>query len=453
MSADPAGFSGSEDKSPASYAQEVEEASTGAAAAEPGAGTDEPGAPKGKGGFSIRRVIDDIWTTNPVTTTVLAFLLAMAIGGILIIISDPTVTAKYGYFFAAPGDALAASWDAVSSAYANLFKGSIVDPSQFSAWLSGDAKFTSVIAPLSETLTFAAPLVFTGLAVALAFRGGLFNIGAQGQAIFGAIAAGLAGFALHLPVVIHLIVVIIAAAVGGAFYGFIPGILKARTGAHEVITTIMLNNIALLFLGWFITQHGIQAPNRTDAISKDVDGHAQLPQFFAYPLRVNLGIVLALLTAAAVTWILNRSTFGFELRAVGLNPDAARTAGMSVAGTYIATMTLSGVLAGWGGAAVLLGTATHLTVGVVGNIGFQGITVALLGRGKPWGVVLAGILFGALNAGGNRMQSFDQIPVDMVDVLTSLIVLFVAAPALIREIFRLRAARSGRIEANLAKGW
>lgn len=444
MSAD---ISGSDDKSPASYQEEL------LAAGEASSEAEVPVEPPPGGRFSFKRVIDDIWSTNPITTTVLAFLLAMAIGGILIVISDPAVTAKFGYFFAAPGDALSAAWDSISTAYANLFKGSIVDPDQFTAWINGQASFTSVIASLSETLTFAAPLIFTGLAVALAFRGGLFNIGAQGQAIFGAIAAGAAGFLLHLPVVIHLVVVIIAAALGGAFYGFIPGFLKARTGAHEVITTIMLNNIALLFLGWFITQHGIQAPNRSDAISKDVEGHAQLPQFFAYPLRVNLGIVLALLTAAGVAWVLNRSTYGFELRAVGLNPDAARTAGMSVAGTYVATMSLSGVLAGWGGASVLLGTATHLTIGVVGNIGFQGITVALLGRGKPWGVVLAGILFGALNAGGNRMQSFDQIPVDMVDVLTSLIVLFVAAPALIREIFRLRAARSGRIEANLAKGW
>jgi general nucleoside transport system permease protein len=409
--------------------------------------TSEPAGP------SLRRYLVDAWSANAVTVTLLAFLAAMAVGGILICVSDPTVRATFGYVFAAPGDAVSASWTAVRAAYADLFKGSIVDPDLVSQWVNGTKPFTAVLGSISETLTYATPIIFTGLAVALAFRGGLFNIGAQGQAIFGAIAAGVLGFGLDLPPVLALIVVLIGAALGGGLYGAIPGVLKARTGAHEVITTIMLNYVALLFLGWFITQKGIQNPDRSDAISKDVHGHALLPKPFGDSLRVNLGILLAVLAAAVVSWVLTRSTFGFELRAVGLNPDAARTAGMSVAGTYAMTMAVAGALAGLGGAAVLLGTAGHLTVAVVGNAGFDGITVALLGRGKAWGVVLAGLFWGALTAGGNRMQSFDSIPIDLIDLLKALIVLFIAAPALIRAVFRLRAARLGRLEANLAKGW
>jgi general nucleoside transport system permease protein len=442
---EPEGSASSPDKAPASPTQT---ASDTAATALRTPDVEEVGGPP-----AGNRFIAALWSANTVTVTVLSLVLAMVIGGILIVLSDPTVTAKYGYFFAAPGAALSASWTAISEAYANLFKGAIVDPEAVSGWINGDNTIWLALYPISETLTYTAPLVFTGLAVALAFRGGLFNIGVQGQAIMGAAAAGLVGFELHLPVVLHLILVLLAGAVGGGLYGFVPGILKARTGAHEVITTIMLNYVALYFLSWLIVQDGVQDPNRTDAISKPVDSNALLPKLAGGDLRLHLGIVLGVLVVAGVAWLLNRSTFGFELRAVGLNPDAARTAGMSVAATYTGTMVLAGALAGLGGTTVLLGTAGALTTSVVGNIGFDGITVALLGRGKPWGVLLAALLFGALRAGGNRMQSFSGIPVDLVDVLTALIVLFIAAPAFVRAVFRLRAGRTGRLETTVAKGW
>ncbi|MFC7481294.1 ABC transporter permease [Luedemannella flava] len=442
---EPEGSASSPDKAPVSTGQVASEtAATALRTPDP----DEVGGPP-----AGNRFIAALWSANTVTVTVLSLFLAMVIGGVLICLSDPTVTAAYGYFFAAPGDAIAASWTAVSEAYANLFKGAIVDPAAVTGWLDGENTIWLALYPLSETLTYTAPLVFTGLAVALAFRGGLFNIGAQGQAIIGAAVAGLVGFGLHLPPVVHLVFTLVAGAIGGAAYGFVPGFLKARTGAHEVITTIMLNYIALYFLSWLIVQDGVQDPNRTDAISKPVDENALLPKLAGGDLRVHLGILLGVAAVVGVGWLLNRSTFGFELRAVGLNPDAARTAGMSVAATYTGTMVIAGALAGLGGTTVLLGTAGALTGSVVGNIGFDGITVALLGRGKPWGVLLAALLFGALRAGGNRMQSFSGIPVDLVDVLTALIVLFIAAPALVRSVFRLRAGRTGRLETTVAKGW
>ena len=396
--------------------------------------------------------LHNLWSAKPVTETVLSVVLAMVIGAVLIIVSDSDVLATFGYFTARPSDALTGSWDVVSAAYADLFKGAVFDPAAVSAWFDGSGTWQQAFTPISETLTYAAPLVFTGLSVALAFRGGLFNIGGQGQAVLGTVTAAVAGFTFGLPVVLNLIVALLAGLIGGALWGFIPGILKARAGAHEVIVTIMLNYTALLFLGWLIMQDGVHDPNRTDAISKTVATTAQLPSFGG-TLRVNLGIVVAVLVTAVVAWLLNKSAFGFELRAVGANPQAARTAGISVGKTYTMLMVVAGGLAGLGGAAQVLGTAYALTPGVVGNIGFDGLLVALLGRNRPWGTLLAAILFGALRAGGNRMQSFSGISLELVTVLQALIVIFIAAPALVKTIFHLRAFRSARLGASMAKGW
>ncbi|WP_375155121.1 ABC transporter permease [Micromonospora sp. 4G55] len=393
-----------------------------------------------------RLFLDNLWAANTVTVTVLALVLAMVVGAILIIVSDPEVLATYSYITARPGDAINSSWTVVSEAYANLFKGAVFDPDAVG--------FQAALSPISETLTYTAPLVFTGLAVALAFRGGLFNIGAQGQATIGVIFAAVAGFALPLPPVLHLLVALIAGAAGGAIWGFIPGILKARTGAHEVINTIMLNYIGVYFLSWIIVQNGVQNPGRADAISKPVDSSAQLPRLLGDNLRVHAGILLAVLVTWFVAWLLNRSTLGFELRAVGANPDAARTAGISVTRAYVLIMVISGLLAGLGGTQMVLGsTANALTPLVVAQIGFDGILVALLGRVKPWGVLLAALLFGALQAGGNRMQSYSGISLELVTVLQALIVIFIAAPALVKAIFQLRAARAARLQTSLAKGW
>ncbi|WP_422771819.1 ABC transporter permease [Plantactinospora sp. WMMC1484] len=408
----------------------------------------------GGGALLLRTFVQNLWAANTVTVTVLAIVLATLIGAVLIIVSDPDVLATWGYFTAQPSDALDASWTVVSEAYANLFKGAVVDPAAVQAWADGTGGWQPVFAPISETLTYTAPLVFTGLAVSLAFRGGLFNIGAQGQATIGVILAALAGFLLPLPPVLHLIVAVLAGALGGAIWGFVPGFLKARTGAHEVITTIMLNYVSFSFLAWIIVQNGIHDPDRTDAISRPVDGSAQLPRLLGSDLRVHLGIVLAVAVTWAVGWLLNRSTFGFELRAVGANPDAARTAGIGVGRTYVLVMVIAGALSGLGGANMVLGTtATALTPLVVAQIGFDGILVALLGRVKPWGVALAALLFGALQAGGNRMQSYASISLELVTVLQALIVIFIAAPALVKAIFGLRAARAARLSTSMAKGW
>ena len=362
-----------------------------------------------------------------------AIVLALLVGAILIIIGDDQVQKAVGYFGAAPMDTFSAALSAVGEAYKSLAVGAL------GGWT-----------PISESLTQATPLICGGLAVSLAFRTGLFNIGAQGQLIAGAILASYVGFAWHLPPVLHLILAIVAGLIGGALWGGVVGLLKARTGAHEVIVTIMLNYVAIYLLAWLLTTKTFQRPGRTDPICPIVDNNAQYPKFG--DTRLHVGFLVALVAAVFVWWLLNRSTIGFELRAVGANADASRTAGMSVGRAYIIAMVVAGALAGLAGTQQVLGTDLPLTDGVAASVGFDAITVALLGRGTPLGTVLAGLLFGALNAGGLQMQLITQTPLTLTTVLQAVIVLFVAAPALVRSIFRFLPKERGA-GAVLAKGW
>jgi ABC-type uncharacterized transport system permease subunit len=386
--------------------------------------------------MSNRRRRQIPWTE--VITTVAAIVLAFIVGAILMIVSDTEVRSTFAYFFARPSDAIIASWDKVSSAYAALIAGSI------GSW-----------AAISETTAQAAPLICAGLGVGLAFRAGLFNIGAQGQAIWGAILAAWVGFTLNLPPVIHLLTAIVAGVIGGGIWGGIVGWLKARTGAHEVIVTIMMNYIAAGMLAYLLTTTAFQRPGRTDPISPVIDWNATFPRLEGSQLH--LGFVVALIAAGVVWWILDRSTVGFVIKAVGANPHAAATAGMSVGRTTIITMALAGALAGLAGVQAALGPVASgvpvpLSLGIVGSIGFDAITVALLGRSKPLGTVLAGLLFGALHAGGLAMQSVAQTPLTLTTVLQALIVLFVAAPALVTTIVPFVKARKLKPVGPVSEG-
>ncbi len=382
-----------------------------------------------------------------VLVTLLALLAALVVGGILIALGDDQTRAALGYFFAAPTDALSFGWDAAWSAYVALFEGAVLQPSTLA---SGD--LSQIFRPLSETALNATPLICAGLSVALAFRAGLFNIGGQGQILIAAIFAGYVGFAWPLPPVLHVVVAVLAGILGGALWGGLAGWLKARTGAHEVISTIMLNYVAFNLLAYLLGLRGFQAPPYGQAISEQVAGDARLPHLFGASLRVHAGLLLALAAAAGVAWLLDRSTIGFQLRAVGANQHAARTAGMSVERSYVLVMLLAGGLAGLAGVSQVLGTNPAVTLDIDAGIGFDGITVALLGRARPGGTVLAGLLFGALKAGAVQMQARTGTPIDLVVVIQALVVLFVAAPQLVRAVFRLRAGGDG-VGQQLAKGW
>jgi len=383
-------------------------------------------------GFTQRLVA--ALTGTSVIVTILAFASALVIGAFVIALSEEPVREALGYFTARPGDAIAAGWTAISEAYIALVQGAVGGRSQ-----------------ISETLVSSTPLILTGLAVAIALRAGLFNIGAEGQLIAGGVAAGFVGFAITgLPLVVHLPLAIIAGIAAGAIYGWVPGILKARTGAHEVISTIMLNNIAFLVSAWLLSTALFRQPDRSDPVSKTVQNSARFPRFFS-DLRVNYAIVLALVLAVAIFWLVERSTRGFELNAVGLNPDAATTAGMDPARTIIRAMSTGGAMAGAAGAATILGVQGRLTIGFSAGLGFDGITVALLGRGRIGGTVAAGLLLGALKAGGRSMQAQTGTSLDLVLVIQALIIVFIAAPGLVRAIFRIRA--EDLAAGQVAKGW
>ena len=376
--------------------------------------------------------------------SVLAVLLALVIGGLLIASTDKQVTTTSTYFFARPTDFLAAVWNAATRSYIALFQGSVFNPRGNSA--------AAQFAPFMETLTIATPLITAGLGVALAFRAGLFNIGAQGQIIMAGILAAWAGFALHLPMGLHLLLVLVAGIIGGALWGGLVGVLKARTGAHEVILTIMFNYIALYFLRYLLNTPAFQRPGESNPISPILDPSAVYPQIFGSQYRLHLGFILAIGATVLVWWLLNRSTVGFEFRAVGANPQAAQTAGINVSRSTILVMAMAGALAGLSGVAQVAGTEKVLTDGVAATYGFDAITVALLGRSTPWGTFAAGLLFGAFRAGAVQMQIQTGTPINIVLVVQSLIVLFIAAPPLVRAVFGLnprrkkpaRAAKSGQ---------
>ena len=323
------------------------------------------------------------------------------------------------------------------AAYLGLFEGAF-----------GSAK------ALAETTVWATPYIFAGLAVAVAFKGGLFNIGAEGQLAFGAVASAWVGYALpeilglDLPMIVHLPLAIGAGMLAGAIWGAIPGWLKAQTGAHEVINTIMLNYIALNLTS-FLLNGPMHDPDSVIARTPAIAESARIPPIFS-SYRLHWGFVLALVSAAIVWWVLNKTTLGFEIRTAGANPDAARYAGINVKRTIVISMTLSGMLAGLAGAIEVTGLNYRHELGFSVGYGFDAIAIALLGKTSPLGVVLASLLFAAMRNGATRMQFLTQIPVDIISVIQAMILLFVAADAIIRWLYRIKAKEEKLV---LTRGW
>ncbi len=367
--------------------------------------------------------------SSSATVIIFAILGALILAAVLIAAADPTVQKTAGYIFARPADFFKAVWDSVSGAYSALFRGAIYNPDA--------ATFARKIKPITETLTAATPLIFAGLGLGIGFRSGIFNIGAQGQVVLGAVVSAYFGFAFNLPVVLHLIVAIIGGFLAGGLWAGIAGFLKARFGANEVIVTIMLNSIAGFLMSYLLTTTAFMRPGSNNPVSQRVADTAMFPKLFGQDFRLHWGFVLALLAAVAVWWLMERSVLGYRFRAVGFNPDAARTAGIKVERMYLYVMLVAGGLAGMGGVSQTLGTEGVLQEGVAGSIGFDAITVALLGRSRPAGIVGAAILFGALRAGSPLMQTDSNTPIDIVQVVQALVVLLIAAPPLVRAIFRL----------------
>ncbi|MFL2785521.1 MAG: ABC transporter permease [Paracoccaceae bacterium] len=294
------------------------------------------------------------------------------------------------------------------------------------------------LAAVSETLTSTIPLVLSGLGIGLAFRAGLFNIGAEGQIVIGGLAAVIASFAITgLPFYVHMPLVLTIGMLAGALYAGLAGFLRAATGAHEVISTIMLNLIAFRMLDYVLRQPFIQKEGRSDPISKAVLETAELPRLLAFidpNLRVHAGLVIMLVSVALIYWLLFRSKLGFAFRVSGENPDAAKYAGIRAGLTIVLAMALAGGLAGLAGATQVTGVLGRASPGFSAGIGFDAIAVALLGRSHPVGILLAGLLFGALEAGGRQMQVDAGVSIDLIGIVQALIIVFVAAPLLVKQI-------------------
>ena len=349
----------------------------------------------------------------------LAFISALVVGGLIIALTDLDALRRLG---SEPGAALGNMVNGILRAYRALFVGAV-----------------GSVRAISETLFVGTPLIFAGLGVALGFRAGLFNIGAQGQIQIGAMAAVAVGIYVTVPAIVHIPLALLAGMFGGIIWGGIPGLLKARTGAHEVITTIMLNFVAVYLMQWLLTIPLFQQPGRNNPVSMPVAETARLPLLFGPPYRVTIAFLIAVGAVFLLRWLIFRSSLGFELRATGFNQQAARYAGMNVSTLVVLAMALAGGLAGVTGANQIMALPPYdASPALAGTVGFDAITVALLGRSHPIGVLWSALLFGALKAGGRTMQAQAGVPLDLIVVLQALIVMFVAAPELVRTIYRVR---------------
>ncbi len=387
----------------------------------------------------------------------LAVVTALFIGALLIMFTDQEVFQALAD--GRIGEALSAGFGNLVTAYGALYEGSLGSPFKILIGLveglaEGSVRpILSAVRGPSDTLVQSVPYILAGLAVALGFRAGLFNIGGEGQIGIGWLVAVVVGFSFPgLPAVIHLPLAVLAGATAGGLWSAIAGFLKARTGAHEVITTIMLNYVVYRLSAWLLC--GPLEFTQGTCRSQDIAPSAFLPRFLDHPVTLHWGFVLALVAAALTGWFLFRTTWGFELRTVGANPNAARYGGMNVAKTYVLAMFLSGCLAGLAGVVQGLGITRNIALGFQAGYGFDSIALALLGKSHPAGVVAASLLFGILRAGASRMQSVAGVPTEIVQIVQALVIIFIAAPEIIRSIYRLRKAREEGAEVTVfSRGW
>lgn len=391
---------------------------------------------------------------NALLIPLLAIVTALIIGALVIVFTDETVYAAFKDGF---GRGIGRAFAVVGKAYGAYFAGGLGNPVRIVAALfSGNGnQIRRAIYPLTETLRISTPYIFAGLAVALGFQGGMFNIGAEGQYFVSGLTTVFVGYAIKgIHGILHLPLALLAGVVGGAIWGAIPGFLKAKTGAHEVINTIMMNYIAFRLAEFMLDAGGPMARGDGRPVSPEIQPSAYLPQFFPnhIEMRINVGFLLALATAVLIWWLLYKTTLGYEIRTVGKNPRAARYAGMSVARTMVITMALSGGLAGLSASTDILGVLHYMPNAFSSGYGFDAIALALLGRSHPFGVVLASLLFGALRAGAQNMQGVAQVPVDLTSIMQGLIIVFIAAPEIIRTLYRLRQPVEGK-EFVSARGW
>jgi general nucleoside transport system permease protein len=377
-------------------------------ASEPASPTNKEGDPQSMWARRARSLIAQAWSV--MAMPVIAIVLGLIVGAVIMILTSSLK----------PGSSIDVALPL--RAYQALFQGSVG---------SENGRVS--------TLVQAAPLILAGLGIGLAFKAGLFNIGGRGQYLLGAVASVAAALLVRdMDPIIAMPFALIVGALAGAVWGFIPGVLKAFTGAHEVVTTIMLNFVALYLVSWLIT-FPLRQPRSPQPVTPDV-GNAALTLLFGRD--GNLGILLAFAAVPIVWFLLYRTTLGFQIRAVGANPDASRYAGMKPRRLITFTMSAAGMLAGLAGVIDILGVRHQMSASHSTNVGFDAITVALLGRSHPVGIMLAALLFGAMRAGAGPMQIQAGVPPQLVDLVQAIILLFLVASPVIRRVLRLRGVKS-----------
>ena len=374
-------------------------------------------------------VLHEIMSGDPVRIG-LSILLGFLIGAVFMVVFDKNVIKAFEDFGTDPSYALSSIWWTVQDGYGALFAGSVIN--------FGADNFVSAIRPFTETLRFAAPLIMAGLGVALTFRVGLFNIGATGQMLVGLAGATFVSTRLQMPIIIHMLAAVLAAVVCAMIWGMIVGLLKSRTGAHEVIVTIMLNYVALSLFTYLLRQPNLLLEENGGGTPKsdNPDGTARLGLLLGPDFQLHYGLIFAVLAVVFYWWLMEKSTFGFRFRMVGHNPSAARAAGIKVENTFVWALAISAGFSGLAAANQGLSVDGGLTTSIEAGIGFDAITVALRGGSRAGGVVMAGMLFGAFKAGSATMQVAGVSP-EVLGVVKALIVLFIAAPPIIRAFYRL----------------
>lgn len=376
---------------------------------------------------------------------VLAVFTALVIGAFIIAFSNMETLAAWGHFFQNPLGALKTTAVTIYNAYSAMLEGSFGSPTeviqQLVVWIkTGDNKqLMLAIRPFSDSLILSVPYILAGLGVAIGFQCNLFNIGAEGQLTVGGLATAYAGYAIHgLPWYIHAPLAILAGVVAAGIWGFIPGILRARFGAHEVINTIMMNYISFRLMNYLL--NGPLKSGGTPA-TPEILPTAYIATVFPSPVRLHWGFFIALAVAVVVYWLLWKTTFGMEIRMVGANAKAARYAGISVARTMVLAMVISAVLCGLAGSIHLLGVTHRMMPSFSPGYGFDAIALALLGNSHPLGVVLASLLFGLLRNGATHMQAVAGTQLEIIRIIQGMVIVFIAAPEIIRGLYHLRSAR------------
>jgi len=354
---------------------------------------------------------------QPLTVPLLAIFTSLFIGALVILVT---------------ADSFSVGLEKLGKGYWGMFEGAFL-------------KRNGII----NTLVVTSPLILTGLAVAVPFRAGLFNIGAEGQFVMGGFIGVLAGIYLPLPPILHPIVMMLAGFLGGAIWGFIPGILRARLGAHEVINTIMLNFIAIAFVNYAV-RGPFKDPNPSSVQTYAIRETAELARITG---RFHWGVFVSVLMAVAVYYFLFKTTWGFSLRTTGQNPDAAEYAGIRSKRQFVLAMSLAGGLAGLAGSLEVQGLTHVVTQGFAAGYGFDAIAVSLLALNNPLAIIPAAILFGALRIGGDFLQIRAGLSIHLVSILQALILLFVSAPAIVRYLYRLKMKAGEGEGVPLTRGW